>query len=126
MYLFVYGTLMRGYGNNVLLSEARFLGVASVKGSLYGFGVPGFDPVPKGKGIVFGELYEVEEGPVLERIDALEGHPHHYIRERVSCTLHTGAKDEAEVYVYPRASKHGEFIPSGRYQDYRKPHHRQE
>ena len=92
MYLFVYGTLMRGYGNHHLLNEARFLGIANVQGSLYGFGIPGFDLFPRGNGLVYGELYEFEEGPILERIDALEGHPHSYVRQRVSCTLYTGAE----------------------------------
>ena len=123
MYLFVYGTLMRGYGNNHLLKDAEFFLKGYVQGSLYGFGVPGF--IPSKEHIVYGEIYKVpNEGPLLDRIDALEGHPNNYVRTAITCYYYGVEEDyelEAMVYVYPRAKEIGELIPSGRYQDYRAP-----
>lgn len=112
--MFFYGTLRRGFGNNRLLDGAKFLRTDSLKGTLYtsgpnGRGIPFLFP---GNGTVQGELFEVPER-LLPRLDALEGHPTAYTREKR--LLDSG--EEAEVYAYnhPESIRYLHLLPSGNY-----------
>lgn len=84
--LFVYGTLKRGHGNNVLLDKATFVGrcIISTHYTLHSLG--GFPGLVRTKreqpGIVGGEVWEVDD-LTLRRVDQLEGHPEWYTREEV-------------------------------------------
>ena len=87
MRVFVYGTLKKGYGNDVLLDEARIIGEFSLKNfkmvSLGGF--PAIDR--ENNSSVLGEVYEID-GDILYSLDRLEGyHPQDgnnlYEREQV-------------------------------------------
>lgn len=111
--LFVYGTLKRGFGNHDLLSESRFLGKAVTKDkyALYESGIPfvfKYQPVSRIK----GEVYEVSND-TLTNIDALEGHPYWYRREKVPVILEDGREMEAWIYFYPVPE--GTLNPSGEY-----------
>ena len=86
-YVFVYGTLKRGHGNYaVYLSDARFVGEVQTAKDFMMFG-GGFplcrEPVPSDNlfhaGKVKGEIFAVNKD-TLNRLDALEGHPHFYER----------------------------------------------
>ena len=82
--LFVYGTLMRGYGNNVLLRDSDFLGEAVTTDGKFSMVTGGFPMVyAGGSSNIKGELYWVDD-VVLQSCDRLEGHPNWYRRERIS------------------------------------------
>lgn len=103
LHLFVYGTLMTGYGNNRLLSSSRSLGrahtVEAAFEMLHG-GVPFVRPRAAGGIRIAGEVFCVTEAAALAAIDRLEGHPHWYCRAPVAVTLdETGALIAAESYL---------------------------
>ncbi len=111
--LFVYGTLKRGYGNHHYLTGSRFIGraVTRERFALYADSVPflvKYPPVSRVK----GELYEVDPA-TLRSVDALEGHPHVYRREKITVILEDGREVEAWVYFYPRPR--GRLLKSGEF-----------
>ena len=98
MYIFVYGTLKRGRRANYLLANSRFLGEGSIEGyDMYL--VVDFPAIVKGKGIVKGEVYEIDE-ETLKELDNYEGFPLLYDRVLESVNLYNGKEIEAYVYVY--------------------------
>lgn len=70
--VFVYGTLKRGYGNHRLLEKASFVGNATIKGFVM-FDMGAFPGIMSGKGIIHGELYNINDS-ILESLDRLEGY----------------------------------------------------
>lgn len=100
-YIFVYGTLMSAFNNQESLrfrEEARYIGPATVKGSVYDAGsYPAlvFDSKEK----VYGELYEVVNPLTLEWLDQYEEVPVLYVRRVVKAKCN-GEKFEAFVYEY--------------------------
>jgi len=96
--VFVYGSLLSGFGNHRLLDVpgAAFVGEARTEGgwALYDLGAyPGMvrrDDLP-GESVV-GEIYAVDRD-TLRALDRLEGHPRYY--ERIEITLDTGETVEA-------------------------------
>lgn len=97
--VFVYGTLMKGFGNNVLLDEAEFIGPRFMMfpGRMISYG--GFPALVKSDSIVrvSGELYNVNT-EIMERLDHLEGYPGFYDREIRE--VKTG--EQAWVYYFKR------------------------
>jgi gamma-glutamylaminecyclotransferase len=95
--VFVYGSLMGGMSNHDLLAEggAEFLGAARTKMPRPMYDLGWFPAVVDrlGHDQVVGELYRVD-GPTLERLDRLEGHPHAYRRELV------GIEGQADAWMY--------------------------
>lgn len=98
-YLFVYGTLKSGHGNNALLVQhrSRLVGPA-VTGDKYLLN-DGFPYVWEHKmakplapyfGNVKGELWRVTDAG-LEACDRLEGHPRHYKRTPISVNYGTAS-----------------------------------
>lgn len=105
MKVFVYGTLKRGFGNNLLLSDAKYLGEDSLEG--YDMLDLGWYPaIKRGTGTVHGEVYEISPH-ILKRLDSLEGTPSYYART----TAITKGKHEVHVYVMNGAVD--EQLPSG-------------
>lgn len=83
--VFVYGTLKRGFGNNVLLANSLYLDTGKVENYAlkYSYGDIGFPVMFKRKNnIVYGELYAVDEN-VLNDLDELEGEGSLYHRKKV-------------------------------------------
>ncbi len=120
-YIFVYGTLMSGFGNNALLKNSRLVEAATTEDNL----VLLANSIPylldeEGKSYVRGEIYEVNENS-LKKIDQLEGHPDWYSRKIISVVTDLGDKMEAWVYFMPR-SKAGNatVVESGDYREYMK------
>lgn len=78
MKVFVYGTLKKGYRNNVWLTYngAKYIKQDSIKGTMYSLG--SFPVVDiKGNGKVVGEVYEIDKE--CERsLDLLENYPSLY------------------------------------------------
>lgn len=87
--VFVYGTLKKEHGNNVLIqaSEGEFMGYDSVEGAYKMCDMGGFPGVfHPGDGsthnTIYGELWALQpEG--LATLDMLEGHPNFYKREKL-------------------------------------------
>lgn len=72
--IFVYGTLLKGFGNHHRIGddpESKFLGKDTLNASMYGRGIPIIDVYEPG--IVHGELYEINDR-VLASLDRLEGY----------------------------------------------------
>lgn len=83
-YLFVYGTLKKGFGNHVLLDGCRFMQEATTKPfyRLYDCGpYPCLVKAKQGRAIS-GEVYEVDDA-TLKRLDRLEGVPFLYQRDTI-------------------------------------------
>ena len=124
-YVFVYGTLRKGEGNNLLLKDADFLGETSVsgfqlvgKGASFPYVVPASD-----NDVVHGELYGVDYDE-LKHLDYLEGFTeegywfNHY--ERVDIRVNIPRLEHTPVWIYvvsPRTYEGGvnkmEVIESG-------------
>lgn len=84
--VFVYGTLKRGYGNNVLLQDADFIGEAKTV-SPWKLDARGGIPFlhkdsTVGARCVRGEVFAVNEQE-LANLDRLEGHPDFYFRDEI-------------------------------------------
>ena len=118
MFFFVYGTLKRGYGNNRLLQEAKFIGEAiSVEDNyvMWGNGFPLLAIAPEkhlDAGQVKGEIWEVPDDAkqTIQNIDDLEGHPHWYERkERDFRMLQEGGGIIAWVYLQPTPNRLREY-----------------
>jgi len=125
MKVFVYGSLMRGYHNAYILSEAKFIGRGVVKGLLYDVAEGTYPGMIHGAGTVHGEVYEVDE-ETFARLDRLEsfmgaGNPDNlYNRETVEVTLDTGETARAWAYIYNQEIAEvipKELIPSGNWRD---------
>lgn len=97
--VFVYGTLMSGYGNNRLLRnhEATFVGEDKTE-DVFVLGDVGFPYAVTKEGLeasgytfnedllkpVIGEVWEIPNDDCLSSLDRLEGVPHHYQRNLTS------------------------------------------
>lgn len=82
--VFVYGTLMRGQYNHVLLQRSPFLGRAATapRYTLIDLGrFPGM--IAGGTVGIHGEVYSVN-AETLAAIDRLEGHPNFYVRTEIA------------------------------------------
>lgn len=88
-YVFVYGTLKRGRGNNRLLSTSTYIGETSTK-EKFALGNVGFpyafpesivpDKYSKLLFPVRGEVWKIEDHSSADSLDHLEGYPVHYDR----------------------------------------------
>lgn len=105
MKVFVYGTLKRGYGNNILLREARHHENYIVKGyKLYNSGFPVAAPAEDSS--VSGEIYDIGDPDtdikakaILNSLDRLESNGYMYDRVVVDeyygepLSMYVGCKD---------------------------------
>lgn len=78
--IFVYGSLMKGFGNHALLEKSEYLGHAVTEKKFEMLDLGAFPAVvDEGKTAIFGELYRVNK-ETLGHLDHLEGHPNFYRR----------------------------------------------
>jgi gamma-glutamylcyclotransferase (GGCT)/AIG2-like uncharacterized protein YtfP len=116
--LFVYGTLMRGYGLHRLLEgAATFLGDARVRGRL--LDLRGYPGLVDGEGWVRGELYRLHDAELLRTLDREEGY--NFERRRAGVSLGDGRRSTAWLYRYRGQQERAVVIPDG---DYRRAHPR--
>ena len=110
MILFVYGTLKRGHRLNGFLSNAAYLGEAFTTGKLYNLG--SYPGMVWGDGIVYGEVYEVDDFATLDRV---EGTPTLYKRELQKFHWADNPHDYnfAHMYHYQGAVREEDYIHSG-------------
>ena len=129
-YLFVYGSLMRGFSNALHLDldeRASFIGEGSVAGLLYDVGpypafiLPDQHPNLPQPMRVHGELYHIESPDlVLETIDTIEGYNERfperslYKREPIHVDLENGSQ-RAYIYVYQQKLEGLHLVESGNY-----------
>jgi len=101
-FLFVYGSLKKGFDNHKLLEKyAKRVGKASTVGkfAMYedSFGNYPYlvkEPITK----VMGELYEIKRKELLDKIDEFEGAPEYYQRKKIKVKTHKGV-NLAFVYL---------------------------
>lgn len=90
MFLFIYGTLKRGFYNHSVLKNAKFIANVTTCEKYPLFKLK--EPYPylqnnKGVGkIIHGELYFIEE-KYISNIDAFEGAPNLYHRDKITVLL---------------------------------------
>ena len=77
-FVFVYGTLKKGYSTHQLLKLAELQSGGTTPGIMLNLGA--FPAIIEGRARVFGELYKVTP-EILASLDRLEGHPHFYERK---------------------------------------------
>jgi gamma-glutamylcyclotransferase (GGCT)/AIG2-like uncharacterized protein YtfP len=108
--VFVYGTLQRGGFFHAVLARSSFVGVAwtQPRYRLVDLGwYPGL--LEGGSTAVRGEVWAVEPH-TLDKMDAIEEHPHVYVRKPVELAGFTGV----EGYVLrPEHAGAGRPIPTG-------------
>jgi gamma-glutamylaminecyclotransferase len=104
--VFVYGTLKRGYGNNRLLTDSKFVGEGQTvaRCRLFDSGFPVLRPrLKKRDGAwnapVRGEVYEVSSAEVMQRLDQLEGEGFMYHRRKKKIKMDSGETIIAHAYV---------------------------
>lgn len=117
-YLFVYGTLMKDFGNHLLLRGAEFVDRGSTENEykLVATGIP-FMLEEESSYNVAGEIYKIDED-TLRSVDALEGHPRVYERKIIKVVTEVGEVVDAWAYFYVAGRGHGTEIKSGSYRDY--------
>lgn len=109
-YVFVYGTLKRGYGNHGVLGRSLYIDEAitnSREFTMYDGGFPYVSdnfPNDAEAGAILGELYEVESDAVLANLDRLEGVPSLYVRREVDVTTLNNIAYKAFIYVASRGT----------------------
>jgi gamma-glutamylaminecyclotransferase len=115
--IFVYGTLRQGFENHeAFLKRSHYMGMAKTSDK-YALYADEFPYVWKYQALsqIVGELYAVDES-TLEAIDGLEGHPDHYVRERITVIADQGKVFKAWIYFHPAPA--GQLIASGDYKDH--------
>lgn len=120
--VFVYGSLLKGFGNHRLLRNATFVGEAKTTAEYTMISRGGFPGVfPGGHTEILGELYDVDE-ETAKRLDWLEGvdykdpHNGHYRKEEI--TLAGGEK--AFIYFINEHCQTGPVIESGSWREFTK------
>lgn len=113
--IFVYGSLMAGFGNNKLLDTAKFIGEGLTSQTYTMISLGSFPGVLKGGSTsIKGEVYEVDFY-TLHRLDQLEGHPNWYKREPIK--LEDGST--VEMYIYPEQGRGLPEVKSGSWRAFR-------
>lgn len=118
-YLFVYGTLQKGYGLNAYLKNAKFVADAQIKGfKLLGyFGIP--FAVKEKKSNIKGEIYLLNEDFInndLIKIDIIEGS---YSRIKSTAQMDNGKNLPVELYEYKGNQKYLKEIPQGDFKQWK-------
>lgn len=117
--VFVYGSLMRGYGNHVLLKDSSFISEATTEGlNLYSLGAfPAVKASDDRASVVHGEMYEVDD-EALAALDRLEGHPTFYKRKtRKVFNINMNGWVDAYYYLFQHPVSRSSYIESGSWRD---------
>lgn len=123
-YVFVYGTLRKGWGNHRLLEgvEKYADAITLKKYAMYASGIPFVTEYEPHTHIV-GELYKVEDVERFSRLDTLEGHPESYCRKVIEVLTKDSEVVEAWIYFYEHLGRQKESMfkcPNGDFKDYYK------
>jgi gamma-glutamylaminecyclotransferase len=101
-FLFVYGSLKKGFDNHKLLTKhTKRIGKAKTI-SKFGMYEDSFGNYPylmqTAINKIEGELYQIQREELLKRIDEFEGAPDYYYRKKIKVQTHRGIKS-AFVYI---------------------------
>ncbi len=123
--LFVYGTLMRGFGlHRLLAGRAEYLGEGEVPGLLFDLGA--YPAALRGtSGRIRGEVYRLADPELWQALDSAEGSQYH--RGEVGVRLASGGEATASIYWYVAPLGGAVPIPGGDYRAHtpaRSIHHR--
>lgn len=103
VYLFVYGSLKKGFPNNDILSQANYISKAKTlsKFAMYKEINKNYPYIIKDNNIgqnIEGELYQITRKDLLEKIDAFEGSPDYF--KRIDVMVKTRNKNiKAKTYI---------------------------
>jgi gamma-glutamylcyclotransferase (GGCT)/AIG2-like uncharacterized protein YtfP len=124
-HVFVYGTLLPGLAPPLIaevVSRLRVVGAGTARGRLYHLGAyPGCVLEGACDGVIHGQLLEIPDQGVLERLDWYEGYAAHddegslFVRTTCDVMLADGGRVRSWVYVYNRSVAAARLIKSGRY-----------
>ena len=113
VFVFVYGTLKRGYGNNRLLQHSSsFVGeaVTCEPFKMVGNGFPYINRANDCVLPVLGEVWKVVDEDTLQRLDWLEGvASRHYIRSIIDVQLIDGYTLTVNTYLSGHSLEEYEF-----------------
>lgn len=124
-YLFVYGSLKRGFGGKEateLANQMKWISTAQVPGRLYDLGkYVGAIVETDLDRFVKGELLEIPDSAVLKRLDEYEEYDPArvlsclFVRRQVRAHVEDGREVDAWIYVYNHEPGNAPIIPSGEY-----------
>jgi len=98
IFVAVYGSLKKGFGNHRLLSDSTLIGRGSTDTTYDMISLGGFPGLVEGNNHIQVEVYEVTEDKLLHSLDRLEGYPSFYNRELIDISLDNGSKCTAWIY----------------------------
>ena len=113
MFVFVYGSLRKGFGNHDVLGDSPFICTAStlVPRTLHDLGA--FPAVClDGNTHIVGEVYDVDDH-VFARLDMLEGYPDFYDRKIEAVEDADGQEYEAWMYYIDEDFQDTPIVESG-------------
>ena len=115
IYLFVYGSLKKGFQNNDILSEANYISKAKTTSKFAMYKERGKDypymirDSSTGQEID-GELYEITRKDVLDKIDIFEGAPDYF--KRTNLVVNTRSREvKAKTYILSTPRVPSDQIP---------------
>ena len=124
-FVFVYGTLLPGLAPAVIadvVATLRVVGPGTVPGRLYHLvAYPGCILDEGCDTLIHGQVLEIPDQAVLERLDWYEGYAAHddagslFLRTVCDVTLASGGQVRSWLYVYNRSVKAARLISTGRY-----------
>ena len=122
-FVFVYGTLKKGFGNHRIVTASNgarvgsattlqvFFRMHSINGMYPGVVITSEDGGGElGCGPIKGEVYRVDS---IDLFDSLEGYPNLYTRQVIDVVLASGETQTAWIYLFNRAVAGREVIRSG-------------
>lgn len=115
--VFTYGSLKDGYHNDRFLEDAEYVGVGFIDShSMYSVG--SFPAVVEGNGVVYGEVYKVDDD-IVKGMDYLEGYNEEaddgiYLRRDIEVNL-LGEEElvNTEYYIWNRDTNRLISVPYG-------------
>jgi gamma-glutamylcyclotransferase (GGCT)/AIG2-like uncharacterized protein YtfP len=118
--VFVYGSLMRGFGNHRVIARGEYVGQATTEPRYRMYSLSAFPGVVSGgRQAIAGEVYLVDE-TTLAALDRLEGHPNFYRRTVIKLADGT----EASTYLLARDDVRGRpVVRSGSWHQHQKEQH---
>lgn len=121
VYLFVYGSLKKGFENEHILDKARYISKADTvrKFAMYKSKGGEYPYLLKNKALnrIEGELYKIARKDLLKKIDFFEGSPDYYARESIevktrSTKFSTNKRAFTYFYIDTKDHKHKHPITS--------------
>lgn len=111
VYLFVYGTLKKGFENEHLLDKAKYISKARTvrKFAMYEARGREYPYLLKDKPLNYieGELYKIARKDLLKKIDILEDSPDYYTRESIEVKSRSfDTNKRAFTYFYKNKKDH--------------------